>query len=70
MSEQTRQQTTFTIPIVPGKYAFFAVTWPMGPDDWAQIMRVLEAMKPGLVQEDTSPGAVAAPGGSARGEEG
>lgn len=44
-------QVRLTLPIRPGLWITLDGFRPMTPEDWAQMMRVLEAMRPGLVEE-------------------
>lgn len=39
------------IPITPGPWALLEIDTPMTPDQWDQLIRILSAFKPGLVDE-------------------
>lgn len=52
MAEQDRERITLNIPVKPRLYASLTVTKPMTVAEWDQMMRVLEAMKPGLLDQD------------------
>lgn len=41
------------LPIRPDEDAVLFVTVPMTSGDWSQMMGVLEAMKPGIVKDET-----------------
>lgn len=40
-----------TLALSPSKWALLEAPFPVSEDEWAQMMRVLEAMRPGLVIE-------------------
>lgn len=44
-----------TIPVAGSEPIFIKGTFPISAADWAQMMAVLEAMKPGLVVDDPVP---------------
>lgn len=45
-----REPRVFPIPISDRESAALQVTYPLTPKGWAQMMKVLEAMKPGLIE--------------------
>ena len=42
--------TSLTLPLAPANWAVLVATLPLTEDEWAQMHRVLEAMRPGLVE--------------------
>jgi hypothetical protein len=44
------QEVTIPIPL-GGHLVYLHGRWPVTPHEWGLIMSILEAMKPGLVQE-------------------
>ena len=39
------------IPLRPEPWAMLEVDTPMSPEQWEQLMAILQVMRPGLVQE-------------------
>ena len=46
-----RERVTLNIPVRPRHYASLTVSKPMTVAEWDQMMKVLAAMRPGLVDE-------------------
>ena len=45
------EQHVVTLALSPRRWALLQAAFPLTEDEWAQMMRVLEAMRPGLVIE-------------------
>lgn len=39
------------IPVAAGQWATLTINWPLTEAEWGQMIRVLEAMRPGLVAQ-------------------
>ena len=54
--------STYAVPIGPGTNVTVAGEFPLTEQEWAQMMAVLNAMKPGLLKsEEVGSGADCAP---------
>lgn len=53
-----RERRRLTLPTVPdpAEWAYLDFAFPMTGAEWAQMMAVLAAMKPGIVRPDEAPG--------------
>ena len=40
------------IPLIPGEWAILRAVFPMREEQWNQMMRLLEVMRPGLVSDE------------------
>ena len=50
-----REKRTISIPLTGTEWAYLQGTWPISHEDWEQMIRVLETMKPGLVPVQALP---------------
>jgi len=62
-SVTNRGSRVYQIPISAGESAALQITYPLTTKGWAQMMKVLEAMKPGLIE---SGGGETAPNGEGK----
>jgi hypothetical protein len=46
---------TIQVPYAPGKWAIVQAAFPLIGGQWKQLGNVLEAMKPGLVEDEPKP---------------
>jgi hypothetical protein len=58
----------FRVPLGAGRAAFLRLPSPFTEKDWDQMIRVLDAMKPGLVEEEPPPLAPSPPSGEENGQ--
>lgn len=58
---QNRRRAWTLIPISPDNYMQFEFICPMAPSEWAQMMRVLDAFRRGIVDETLDDDAPDAP---------
>ncbi|HLL69102.1 MAG TPA: hypothetical protein VK453_25805 [Micromonosporaceae bacterium] len=50
-SQSTRETMPLVVPVSPGMYVQMQVPRPMTGVEWDQMWRVLDAMKPGIVED-------------------
>lgn len=59
VAKATRQVDKLTIPLSPGHWAELTIPRPILGSEWRQMLKVLAAMEPPLVDWDSGPSACA-----------